>query len=114
MIELQFSMMDTKTNANQTIRLALDEFEKLHGVKVNLRILSWDTGWSDLVKTALYKAGADVSEIGTTWLEGFISSNAVRKFEQCEIDALGGPSVFLPSMWSEGIRPTDSVVWGIP
>ena len=114
MTELQLSIMNTKTEANQAIRLALDEFERLHQVKVDLQILSWDTGWSDLVKIALYKAGADVSEIGTTWLDGLVSSNAIRKFEQPEVDALGGPSVFLPAIWPRDKASTDTAIWGIP
>ena len=35
------------------IRPLLDEFEAEHGVRVRLRLLTWDTAWSDLVKVAL-------------------------------------------------------------
>jgi multiple sugar transport system substrate-binding protein len=114
MIELHFSIMNITPPAYQAIRLALDEFERQHNLKVTLQSLFWDTGWSELVKIALYKAGPDVSEVGTTWLDGFVSSNAVRRFEQPEIDALGGPAVFLPSLWPQNITSNDPAVWGIP
>jgi len=114
MIELQFSIMDTKPEANQSIQLALDEFGRLHNVKVNLKILSWDTGWSELVKIALYKTGPDVSETGISWVDGFVSANALRRFEQHEIDEWDGPSVFLPSLWPKRTAPADSSIWAIP
>ncbi len=96
------------------MRPLLDQFEAEHGVRVRLRLLSWDTAWSDLVKVALYGDGPDVSEIGSTWLGDLVAMNALRPFDEAEIAALGRPSAFLPSAWQGGRLAGQTQTWAIP
>ncbi|MBN1217527.1 MAG: extracellular solute-binding protein [Anaerolineae bacterium] len=113
MTKIEFSTMFVNDTALEALRLSLQEFETQHNVQVNLRVLSWDTAWSNLVKMALYKSGPDVSEIGTTWIDTLISLNVLRQFSAYEVGMLGGPSVFLPSVWQSRMWK-ESQVWAIP
>ncbi len=96
------------------IRPLLNQFEADYGVRVRLRLLSWDTAWSDLVKVALYGDGPDVSEIGSTWLGDLVAMNALRPFAEAEIAALGRPGAFLPSAWQGGRLAGQNQTWAIP
>ena len=55
-------------NIESDMRALLENFEREHRIHVKLTILPWDTGWSELVKYALFRSGPDVSEIGSSWM----------------------------------------------
>jgi multiple sugar transport system substrate-binding protein len=114
MTELEFSIMYTKDDVIEALRLALEDFEKFHRIRVRLRILSWDTAWPELLKVALYKSGPDVSEIGTSWVGSFISMDVLRQFSKREISTWGRPSVFLPSSWQTRTGLDEAKIWAIP
>jgi multiple sugar transport system substrate-binding protein len=92
----------------------LHQFEAERHIRVRLRLLTWDTAWSDLVKVALYSDGPDVSEIGTTWLGDLVAMNALRPFDAQDIAALGAAAAFLPSAWQGGHMVGQSQMWAIP
>ena len=109
--ELELSIMADSPAAMQHL---LDQFESESGLHVRLRLLAWDTAWSDLVKVALYRDGPDVSEIGSTWLGDLVAMNAVRAFDDSEIAQLGRPGAFLPSAWQGGRLAGQAQTWAIP
>jgi len=109
--ELELSIM---ADSPAAIRPLLNQFEAESGVRIRLRLLSWDTAWSDLVKVALYGDGPDVSEIGSTWLGDLVAMNALRPFGEAEIAALGRPNAFLPSAWQGGRLAGQTQTWAIP
>jgi len=109
--ELELSIM---ADSPAGIRPLLNQFEAEHGVRVRLRLLTWDTAWSDLVKVALYGDGPDVSEIGSTWLGDLVAMNALRPFGEAEIIALGRAGAFLPSAWQGGRLAGHTQTWAIP
>lgn len=109
--ELEFSIM---ANSPAGIQPLLDEFQAKHHIRVRLRLLSWDTAWSDLLKVALYGDGPDVSEIGSTWLGDLVAMNALRAFEEDEINALGRASAFLLSAWHAARLVGQAETWAIP
>lgn len=114
MIELEFSVMASNLEVGNGLRPVLDDFEKQAHVKVNLNIFTWDTGWSDVMKIALYGHGPDVSELGTTWIGSIASMNALRPYNMGEIRALGGVDAFLQASWATGLVGSDPQVWSIP
>ncbi len=114
MEELELSVMMFDVDPTDNVHPLLDQFEAQHRCHVRVRALPWATGWADLVKTALYGSGADVSEIGTTWCASFVSMNALRPFAPREVDALGGESAFLAPSWQSGMLPGDERMWAVP
>jgi multiple sugar transport system substrate-binding protein len=109
--EIEFSVMSSSATGIQAL---LDEFESECHIHVRLRLLSWDSAWSALIKVALYNDGPDISEIGSTWLGDLVTMNALDAFDEGDLDALGESSAFLPSAW-EGAKLTGQPqVWAIP
>lgn len=111
MQELEFSIMAPNAEGLQPL---LDEFQAQHRVHVRLRLLTWDTAWSDLLKVALYGDGPDVSEIGSTWLGDLVAMNALHPFHESEIRAVGKSSTFLPIAWQGGRLIGGTFNWAIP
>lgn len=66
---------------------------------MELTVLEWDTIWKELVNIGIYKRGADVSEVGTTWMGSLISMNALRAFKPSEVAQIGGERAFIPASW---------------
>jgi multiple sugar transport system substrate-binding protein len=100
--------------AIQVLRQVVERYEQSHQNGVQLTIFGWDTIWKDLVNVGIYKRGADLSEIGTTWIGSFVSMNALRAFRPAEIAQLGGEQAFLPMAWRTTSLVGDTRVWAIP
>ncbi len=81
------------------LRPVIDHFERESHCTVQFTIQEWDTIWKDLQYIGIYKRGADVSEVGTTWMDSLIAMNALHSFEPSEIARLGGAEAFLPTSW---------------
>jgi len=96
--ELVLSLM----RSDDDIRPLLDQFEREHRCRVQVRTFAWNTGRDELVKIALNGKGADISEMGTSWCSSFISMEALRPFSPPEMSSLGGSSAFFPSSWKSG------------
>jgi multiple sugar transport system substrate-binding protein len=109
--EIEFSIMAPHAGDIQPL---LDRFEAEQGVRVRLRLLTWDIAWSTFVRTALYGDGPDVSEIGTTWLGDLVGMNALRPFNAAEVASFGKASAFTPAAWKTVTQSGDPHVWGIP
>src|ERR1051326_6369838 len=109
--EIEFSVMAESPDQIQPL---LDHFEAEHGIHVRLRLLVWNTAWSDLVKVALYRDVADVSEVGSTGLGDLIGMDALHPFSRKEILLLGGETAFLPEASRGGALATDPQQWAIP
>lgn len=92
----------------------MERFYAETGIRVRLRLLSWDTAWSDLIKVALYGDGPDVSEIGSTWIGDLVAMEALHGFDGASIAELGGPSHFMPLVWRGTRLVSDDTVWAIP
>jgi len=109
--DLELSIMaDTAAN----LQPLLDQFEAENHIHVRVRLLSWDAGWSDLVKVALYSDGPDVSEIGSTWVGDLVAMNSLRPFAEQDVTRLGRPSAFLDSAWQSGHLVGRPETWAIP
>ncbi len=113
MAEIEYWMMSAPT-ASDLWERALQDFKTQTGIRVNLRVIPWETAWSELVKVAIYKHGPDVSEIGSTWLSSLVSMNALHQFTKAEIDGLGGNAAFVGSSWQSTSIAGDSRIWAVP
>ena len=96
---IDLSFAGHSPNAVKLLRQVIERYEQSHRGCVQLAFFGWDTIWKDLVNIGIYKRGADLSEIGTTWIGSFVSMNALQPFQPAEIDRLGGEQAFLPTAW---------------
>jgi multiple sugar transport system substrate-binding protein len=99
MIELEFSLVSVEPDLQHQLQLALQKFEAEYRIKVHVQTMGWVGARAHLVDFALFKTGADVSEIGSTWLGSFAAMNALRPLARNETQALGGSSAFLDKAW---------------
>ena len=115
---LELTLMEHGAVFPDLMRAVLDRFERETRVKVNLRILTWQDAWSELVRVGLYGDGPHVSEIGSTWLSEFVGMGALRPFSAADLSSLGGAAQFLPSAWNSGLVATASglaqTIWAVP
>jgi multiple sugar transport system substrate-binding protein len=92
----------------------LVEFEQLTGIHVHLRQLDWSSGRRELIHIALDRAGADVSEIGSTWLSELATLNVLRPFERYEQNEMGVPDDYFPSVLQSCMLAGDHRLWALP
>ncbi|MDX9991610.1 MAG: extracellular solute-binding protein [Anaerolineales bacterium] len=112
--ELEFSAIFTTHSQVEFLERCLEDFEKKTRIHVNVQWLQWATARAELVKMAIYHHGADVSEIGSTWISDFIAMNALRAYTNAEIEAVGGAQAFVPAAWMSGKTLPEEQVWAIP
>ena len=114
MVEIELSIMARSLHPIPDIEPSLEQFEAETNAHVNLTVLEWDTAWSEVLKTALYRHGPDISEMGSTWVSSLVGMNSLRPFSIEELTALGGPGNFIPSLWDSGKLAGEKRVWAIP
>ena len=97
---------------SQSLRNALDQLD----FPCEIYKMVWDDAWEELAKIGLYRSGPDVSQVGTTWLEGLVTAGSVRPFTDEEVDSMGGASAFFPAIWQTVLVPwgQSRKVWAIP
>jgi multiple sugar transport system substrate-binding protein len=114
MTDLELSVMAHSPSTASDLQPILARFEAQHHVKIKIRVFSWETGWTELVKFALYGHGPDVSEIGSTWASTLAATNALHAFNVREIAAVGGRYAFLHPSWQSCYIAGEPEMWAIP
>jgi len=112
--DLEFSVMAHGPTTADDLRPILAKFEAEHRVKIKLRVFTWETGWTETMKFALYGHGPDVSEIGSTWVGTLAATGTVRPFGIREIAAVGGRFAFLHPSWQSGYLSGQPEMWAMP
>ncbi len=111
---IELTIPITSSTTPDFLREAVADFVRKRNRPVEIAGRPWNLVWQDLVKVALYKTGADVSGIGSTWISSFVSMNALRPFSPSEIASLGGEAAYFPSAWQAARVISDSRIWSIP
>lgn len=114
MDEIEFSYMGRGEGPDRQLGEFFDSLQVNQLLQVRTQIMDWGRGRSELVKTALYHHGPDVSEVGTTWISDLIAMNALQPFSQAEIDQIGGANAFVPAAWKSTHIAGSPEVWSIP
>jgi multiple sugar transport system substrate-binding protein len=91
----------------------LNAFEAEYNVRVKMQILHWTHARSELVNYALFRDTPDVSDLGSTWLGGFIAMNALRPYQASETAVSGAEEAFLPVVWNSG-KTSDGELFAVP
>jgi multiple sugar transport system substrate-binding protein len=68
-----------------------------------------------LKEAAFRKGGAEIAEVGTTWISGFVGMNVLRPFTPSEVSYIQKEGDFLPLAWKtmspENNNPVLSIPW---
>jgi multiple sugar transport system substrate-binding protein len=96
------------------VEALFDRFQKEQKIGIDASYVDWDALWRKLVNISIYKKGADVAEVGTSWLESLVAMNSLRPFSPREVGYFGGKNAFLTSAWETSSIRGDSQVWAIP
>jgi multiple sugar transport system substrate-binding protein len=102
------------TGILQALQPAVSRFEQECAGTVQFTVMPWDTIWKDLVNFGIHGRGADISEVGTTWIDSLISMNSLRPFTNSEINQIGGEAAFLPAAWQTTTMVGDGRTLAIP
>ncbi|MGD8623254.1 MAG: extracellular solute-binding protein [Anaerolineae bacterium] len=103
MNKIKLSVFDHGPQAIDRLRSLLAQFQDEQSISVHLEVLPWQGGWTKTIRTALYRTGPDISEIGSTWLGDLARMNAFSVFSPGEISDLGGKDQFLPASYQSGL-----------
>jgi multiple sugar transport system substrate-binding protein len=104
------------TNEVDHLRRMLEPFNAARRPDSRAQVVGipWADTWAELLKIALYKIGADVSEIGAPLVSDMLSMNVLRPFSAREVVALGGEGAFHPAAWKSAPRKDEETIWAIP
>ncbi|HUL12252.1 MAG TPA: extracellular solute-binding protein, partial [Methylococcaceae bacterium] len=115
MAELEFSITPAELgDLYDELQTALAEFEARTQIRVRLRPIVSKVALDELTKFAIYKKGPDVSQIGSTWLEGLADMDALRPFGAEEVKILGDPADYVPASWKIVTLLRQPEMWAVP
>ena len=101
MVELELSLIWDMPAA---LADALHKFEERYQIAVHVDVLDRTQEQRQLSDFAVFRTGPDVSEVGTTWLSGLISMQALRAFSPWEVDAFRREGAFFLPVWQPGVE----------
>jgi multiple sugar transport system substrate-binding protein len=96
------------------LRAKFDEFAQKYKEEVALQQIPWDAYWRELVNVSVHKLGADVAEIGSTWVEPLTAMNVLAPFSRQDINLIGGEQSFFPASWQSVTHVGSQESLGIP
>lgn len=101
MVELELSLTWGLPDA---LADALLEFTERYRIGVHVDILDRTREQRQLSDFAIFGAGPDVSEVGTTWLSSLISMDALRDFSSWEVNDFERQGSFFRPAWQPGVE----------
>jgi len=114
MVTIEFTAIpDTDEYYEFLVRL-LHSFQKESGVEVKLTRMDWGTAWQEFIKISTHGQGAEISQIGSTWVSSLVSMNSLRPIPSHIITKIGGEESFVHSTWASTMTEEDRQVWSIP
>lgn len=114
MPEIVMTVNGTTAATVEEMRPLLEQFKNRYDISTNLRVLTWAESWGELVKIALYHRGAELSQVGSTWMGGLAAMNVLRPFPPAELAVLGGAESFIPGAWRSCVTYDGGQVLSLP
>ncbi len=94
----------------------LQQFTTQHHTPVRLLEIDTEFAQRELTNFAIHQIGADISQMGTTWLRGFVDMNALRPLSVEEFKAGNTEREvnFIPALWHSTHAADSSEQWAMP
>ena len=114
MVAIEFTTIaDTDTEYELQLEL-LAGFRKQTGIEVKLTRMQWSNAWQQLVDISTHGQGADISQVGSSWVSSLVSLNSLRPIPPHLITKIGGEESFVHSAWESVTVEEDRHSWAIP
>ena len=114
MNELNFLAISDAAEDLNPVYAVLRPFERDDAVQIRIKRIGWDRAWQTMLMDAVEGKGPHVSQIGSTWGATMAMFDALRVFNQDEVDRMGGAPQFLPAAWETVKLAGRPEVWSIP
>jgi multiple sugar transport system substrate-binding protein len=111
---MEFLTVNTPGLATERMQAELLRFGKEKGNPINLLQVGWESAWRELLNIAIYRRGADVAEIGSTWLESLVAMDVLNPFSARDIYQIGSKEVFFPAAWQNVVASSQKDIFAIP
>lgn len=86
--------------SEQNIAKLLERYhQQAKSVLVRARSMDAQNPWADVSRIMLQRKGADISELGASWVGSLVATESLRPFSAAEIELLGGLDAFLLPAW---------------
>lgn len=114
MSQVSFSVIVRSTEELAPMQTSLQRFTDQTRAQVQLQGFTWDVARQELNQMATYGRGADISQIGSTWLRGLVDMNAIRPFNALDLRKFGDPAEFIPAAWESACLYDRTTMWAVP
>lgn len=92
-------------------------FQEQTGIQVELRVISWENLYNEILTATTSGQGPDVLNIGNTWAAALQATGAFQPFEQEQLEAIGGQDKFVQTAFAtagaRGETPTSVPLYGL-
>ena len=110
-VVLELWYMPNGSDPESMIDAEVDHFEDLHpGVRVNATLVGWEEALTKLTTATTGGGGADVTQVGSTWVSGLSEAGGFRVYDDEDLARLGGREQFVRESWSSTMAPDGSTV----
>lgn len=113
--EIEVALWPRGLQAEQEMTALLRRYlESNKSAHVRVHSMNEQNPWGDVSHTMTHKSGADISELGASWVEGLVATNSLRPFSLKEIESFGGSDAFLLPPWRPKKSLANTPVFSIP
>lgn len=82
-------------------------------ISLHIKVLSWDTAWTEITTAITRGEGPDILQLGTTWVPAIASMSGLYELTD-KISEVGGKGAYLPASWRTTMNDGNSTVYAIP
>ncbi|NIK77839.1 multiple sugar transport system substrate-binding protein [Paenibacillus castaneae] len=87
--------------------------EQHNNITIDIKVLSWDTAWSDITSAITSGEGPDIVQLGTTWVPAIASMNGLDDLTN-RVGEVGGGEAYLPASWKTTMIEGKPNVYAVP
>ncbi len=88
--------------------------QQTRSARVKVHFMDVKNPWAEVSRTMINKIGADVTELGASWVESLVATNSLRPFSPGEFQSFGGPNAFVIPAWQSQKEDAENLVYSIP
>jgi len=113
--EIEIALWPRGPQAEQEVTALLQRYHReSKDIRARAHFLNDRDPWSSVSHTMTYQSGADITEVGASWVKSIVATNSVRPFSTEEFLSFGGPNAFVIPAWRSPKDKEDETVYSIP